>query len=521
MAVIDWRGDPFKIKSISRFKVDLVASFAGTGWAAAVQVACIPLYIKFLGIEAYGLIGFYLMLQSMLQVLDLGLSPTMNREMARYSIQPEKSAEARDLVRTLEVGYWLIGIAIGAVIVTAAPAIAKHWIKSGSFPVHDVQVAVMLMGVLSVFQWPTSFYQGGLIGLGQQVRYNGLAVFFTTVSNGGAIALLWHFAPTIQMFFLWLVVVNACKAVVLANILWTSLPSAGRSPRFDFSRVRAIRGFAAGMSGITLTSLLLTQIDKLLVSKLLSLKTLGYYTLAWTVASGFSLISGALFNVIFPRLSAQVAKGDEQGIRISYHRGSQLMAVIITPVAAVLCFFSFDLLRLWTRSTSTASATAPILRVLVIGSALNALLFLPYALQLAFGWTRLTLVMGLVSVAVVVPMLFPMTKYFGAVGAAAVWAGLNIANMLVAVPIMHRRLLRREVWGYFGDIALPLISVVAVAALGRMMVNHPSSPFATIAVLSSLWMVSVLMAVLAAPRIRSWALGALAEFGLRRWSTFP
>jgi len=178
VAVIDWRGDPFKIKSISRFKVDLVASFAGTGWAAAVQVACIPLYIKFLGIEAYGLIGFYLMLQSMLQVLDLGLSPTMNREMARYSIQPEKSAEARDLVRTLEVGYWLIGIAIGAVIVTAAPASAKHWIKSGSFPVHDVQVAVMLMGVLSVFQWPTSFYQGGLIGLGQQVRYNGLAVFF-------------------------------------------------------------------------------------------------------------------------------------------------------------------------------------------------------------------------------------------------------------------------------------------------------------------------------------------------------
>ena len=77
------------------------------------QMACVPLYIRFLGVEAYGLIGFYLMLQAILQVLDLGLSPTMNREMARYSVQPEKADEARDLVRTLELGYWLIGLMIG------------------------------------------------------------------------------------------------------------------------------------------------------------------------------------------------------------------------------------------------------------------------------------------------------------------------------------------------------------------------------------------------------------------------
>jgi len=45
-----------------------MANFAGTGWAALMQIVCIPLYIKFMGIEAYGLIGFYLVLQAMLQV---------------------------------------------------------------------------------------------------------------------------------------------------------------------------------------------------------------------------------------------------------------------------------------------------------------------------------------------------------------------------------------------------------------------------------------------------------------------
>jgi hypothetical protein len=59
---------PWKIKLTSGFKLDLAANFAGVGWSVLMQIACVPLYLKFLGIEAYGLIGFYLMLQAIFQV---------------------------------------------------------------------------------------------------------------------------------------------------------------------------------------------------------------------------------------------------------------------------------------------------------------------------------------------------------------------------------------------------------------------------------------------------------------------
>src|ERR1700679_3725463 len=157
---------------LPRFRHGLLANFAGSGWSAMMQLVCVPFYIKFMGIEAFGLIGFYLVFQSIAQILDLGLSPTINREMARYSVQPEKAAEARDLVRTLEAGYWLIGVVIGVVVLAAAPVIATHWIKAGTIPVRDVQRTVMLIGVLAVFQWPVSFYQGGLMGLRRQVLSN-------------------------------------------------------------------------------------------------------------------------------------------------------------------------------------------------------------------------------------------------------------------------------------------------------------------------------------------------------------
>src|SRR5580658_7723106 len=151
---------PWIIKSFSGLKLDLGANLTGSAWAMLLQLACIPLYIKFMGIEAYGLIGFYLMFQAMLNVLDLGLSPTMNREMARYSVQVGKADEARDLVRTLEVGYWFIGIVIGASMVVASPWVATHWIKASTIPVRSIRQSVALMGILALFQWPVSFYQG-------------------------------------------------------------------------------------------------------------------------------------------------------------------------------------------------------------------------------------------------------------------------------------------------------------------------------------------------------------------------
>src|SRR5450631_1026109 len=288
-----------------------------------VQLACVPLYIRFLGIEAYGLIGFYLMLQAMLQVLDLGVSPTINRAMARYSVQPEKADEARDLVRTLEVGYWLIGIVASVALVAASPWIATHWIKSSAVPVRTITQALILISVVAAFQWPVSFYQGGLMGLHKQVLFNIVRIISATVSNGGAVLVLWLVSPTIQAFFLWLIATNAIVVVLWTSFLWKNLPSATRATRFDFSLVRNLGRFAAGMSGIVAFSLILGQADKVILSRVFSLRVLSYYTIGGMFGAGLLMIVSSVFSIIYPRLSALVAQGDEQGIILLYHGSTQ------------------------------------------------------------------------------------------------------------------------------------------------------------------------------------------------------
>lgn len=487
-------------------KRNIIANFAGQGWAAVMALAFVPLYIKFLGIEAYGLIGFFAMLQGAFQILDLGLSQTMNREMARYSAIPDKAGEARDLVRTLELGYWAIGFVISIVVITASPFIAEHWIKPGTIPVKTIHHAVMIMGVVAAFQWPLSFYDGGLMGLQKQVLSNKIKIGISTLSSFGAIFILWKVSPTITAFFTWQIVVSALSLIFFTVSLWRSLPQADRPPVFNPNLLRNIWRFAAGMSGIALSAIILMQLDKVLLSKLLTLEMFGYYTLAGVASSVIPvMLVGPVFNALLPRFTSLAAINDDTTLKLLYHQGSQLMAVLVLPAAAVLAFFSFDILLLWTGNAKTAAIASPIVSVLVVGMALNALMTLPYALQISHGWTSIGLRINTFLIVTLVPAIYFMTIHYGAVGAAAVWVALNSIYMLIGVPFTHRRLLRGEMRRWFiGDVGPPLGAALLLAGIGRWLIASPMRPMVAFSILSAITLGTIAMASVVAPEIRTW-----------------
>lgn len=491
---------------MSRVKTNFFANLAGSGWSALVGLACTPLYIRFMGMEAYGLVGFYFLLQGIINILDLGLSPTMNREMARYSVMPDKAGEARDFVRTLEIGYWAAGILIGAAIYFAAPYIATHWIKAGDIPASEVQRAVTIMGVLAALQWPLSLYQGGLLGLQRQVLLNGISIATATLAGGGALLVLWLVSPTISVFFTWQIVIALLQTTITTIALWRCLPASGNPPRFEPGLLRSTWRFTAGMGGITLTALVLTQLDKVILSKLLPLKTFGYYVLAGVVAGGLtSVIITPMFNTIFPRFSSLVAQGEEKKLVEMYHGSTQVMAVLILPAAAVIALFSREILMLWTGNPEVVQNAAPIVSILVIGTALNGLMNLPFSLQLAYGWTKIGLVINSAFIFTLVPAILFMTLNYGAAGAALVWVALNGIYMAVGVPLTHRRILKGEALRWLTkDVGLPLAGTVVAASIGRVLINRPLPPFETLGALAIILACSMTSAALATPSFRTW-----------------
>jgi O-antigen/teichoic acid export membrane protein len=496
-----------KISSYSRAELNLLANFAGTAWTAVMQLAFVPIYVKLMGIEAYGLVGFYVVLQAALQVLDLGLSPSMNREMARYSTQPQKVREARDLVRTLEISYCAIGLCICLGVLCIASQLATHWIKGDALAPTIVREAVMSMGVLCALQWPLSFYQAGLMGLQRQVLLNGVHMVMSTFVNVGAVLILWLISPNIITFFLWRIVMTAVEAGVTRMLLWNSLPSSVERPRFDSDIIRNIGRFAAGMTGIAVSALVLTQLDKVILSKLLTLEIFGYYTLAGVVVTGLAAIAGPIFKVAFPLFSSMVASGNTKMLSESYHRSTQLMAVLVLPTAALIGFFSYDLFRLWTGNAVTAQNAAPIATVLVIGSALNALMYVPVSLQLAQGWTSLGLRLNLFLILVLVPSLLVLAKHYGPVGAAAGWAISQAMYIVLGLPLTHRHLLKGEAWQWISqDVGPALAMGILVPLIARQLITPTLAPVTSAASIALVGLTTFAGAAIATPQTRYWLL---------------
>ena len=157
-------------------------------------------------------------------------------------------------------------------------------------------------------------------------------------------------------------------------------------------------------------------------------------------------------------------------------RSEQVMAVMILPAAAVIAFFSREIMLLWTGSPEIAGNTAPIVSILVAGTALNGLMNLPYALQLSHGWTRIGLGINTVFIVTLVPAIVLTTTRFGAVGAASVWLGLNAIYMIIGIPLTHRRLLKGEALRWFTrDVGIPLAGSLIFAGSARMIFDDFSS----------------------------------------------
>ena len=61
-------------------KKNIIANYLGQGWRVLLGLVFIPLYIKHLGVEAYGLIGVFAILQAWLGLLDMGLKSALGRK---------------------------------------------------------------------------------------------------------------------------------------------------------------------------------------------------------------------------------------------------------------------------------------------------------------------------------------------------------------------------------------------------------------------------------------------------------
>lgn len=439
---------------------NVVANLAGRGWLAMIAITLTPMYVGILGVEAFGLVGAFTALQAIVVVFDLGLGLTLNRELARLRLQPNWTggARARDTIRTLEAVYWLVGLALTLVIVAGAGFASSNWFHTSALHRGAVTASVALMGIAIGAQWPSSLYFGGLLGLERQVAANAALAAIATIRGVGTLLVLWLISPTVEAFFLTQAFAGVVQTLVLRVRLQRSLPPTGQRSRFRLQILRDHWRFAADLTGISVFAAILTQMDKVVVSSLVSLQAFGYYALAATIAGGLYIFVSPVFSAVFPRLASVSSQSTDQEMARTYHTGAQLLSLLLLPPAIALITFAPEATYAWLGDSADHGSIVWLVRILAAGTTANGLMNMPYALMLATGWTRLPLVLNLSALVTVGPLIVFLTNTLGTLGGALAWLTYNVAYMLIGVPIMHRRLLAGHLrrW-YIADVGTPLL----------------------------------------------------------------
>lgn len=426
-----------------------------------------PLYLQYLGAEAYGLVGFFALMQAWMNLLDLGLSPTLARQ-AAYARGNNGFDVFKKLLKSFEVIFFTLALCIIITIYGNSGWIAQSWIKAESLDTKVLTYCVVLMGIMIGLRWFTGLYRSGINGLEDQVWLNTANIVITSFKFIGALLLLSFFTQKIQHFFEYQLVIAVVEVLVFATHFYRTLPKTKQSTPvilFDWPTVKNVAPFAISIAYTAGIWVLLTQTDKLILSGTLTLSEFGYFSLVALVAGGVTMISGPISQAIMPRLTLLFSQDKKNELLDLYSKASQFVTVISLSVALMVGLYAEPLIYAWAGNHEAAEWGAKILIWFALGNGLLSISAFQYYLQTAFGELKLHVIGSTVSAIIQVPLIYYAATNYGAIGAGIAWFSFRVIWFLIWFPIVHTKFVPGFHLNWLFKEILPIVLVTTATAL--------------------------------------------------------
>jgi len=494
-----------KVNKLKSLKINFFSSYFSNAAIALLGIIFVPIYLKYISAEGYGLIGVFTSLQVVLSVLDGGLGGALTREIASRSSNTNSDiSKTNNLVKTLEIVYWIIAAVVSLIAILLSPLLATYWVQPVNLSGSEITKVFSLLSLSLIFLFPIGFYSGGMIGLQKHLILNVLKVSFALLKNVGSVLVLIFMEEKLLSFFTWNLILTAFQAVTFKYVLWKCLGKSPKKPVFDKMELRAVSKYALGITGISITALILTQIDRIILSKVLLLDQFGYYTLACSLAVFIFQIIQPINQSFFPKFVTLISSQNTVALKENYRLAYQIASLLIIPAFLILAFFSEELLLLVTHDAQLSLKTKMVLSVLAVGNGLNSLLNVPHQLSLANGWTKYAFYQNLLLIFILTPLTIWLSLKYGALGGASSWLILNIIILFAGSWVIHKRLLKNEFFNWFiYGFSLPLfLNALFLFFMRRVITWDGTHKITTIAITFTYGFICLALNSLLLPEIR-------------------
>ncbi|CUV66430.1 O-antigen flippase Wzx [Sulfurovum sp. enrichment culture clone C5] len=422
-------------------KKNIMVSYASQTYVVLIGILILPFYIGTMGAEAYGLIGFFAILQTWFNLLDVGLIPTIGRETARMRAGAYDSITYIRLFRALNIIFILIAIIGSGILLITSGIIADKWLHAELLSISEIHFALKIMSISVALRWMSGLYRGVISGSEELVWLGGYNAIMVTLRFLIVFPVMWELGATITVFFTYQLAIAIVEFIGLLIKSKSLLPhitsSQANNIGWSIKPIKSILGFSLSIALTSVIWTLVTQTDKLIMSNLLSLTNYGYFTLAVLVASGIMMISSPISSAIMPRMVKLDAEGKYDDMIYIYRQSTQIVTVIAGSISIILAGFAEPILYVWTGDAYIASVAAPIMRLYAIGYGILAVGAFPYYLQYAKGKLKLHIIGNILFVLILMPTLFWATERYGMIGAGYAWLFVNLLYFAVWTYVVH------------------------------------------------------------------------------------
>ncbi|NJC09944.1 oligosaccharide flippase family protein [Polymorphobacter fuscus] len=490
-------------------KTNITTNLFAAVWVTVLTAVITPVQINLLGIESYGLIGFIATLQIVFSAFDLGLSSTLTREIAADT-SPGRRASS-ELIRTASTVYWGLAAAIALTLGLSAATVARLWFNAEALASDDLASALYLIIAYLALRWPIALYSGILAGLHRLDIVNLVKVITATLRNisGIIVIFIWRDVHA----FLWCLAANALIEIAA---YWFAALRAYHTSSFGFGisgpALRSVWKFSLNMGAISVLALIISQLDRLMASKLLPLDQFGYYSLAYNTAAVATIASAAISSAMLPSFSALQAPSDRAAILRRYADANRVILYVMGLATFPLIFFGDAILRLWI-GPAAAQGAYPAMAILALAFWVNGIVSNPYNIAVAMGRPDIPLRVSAFSAVPYAVLLWVGIGRYGGPGAAGGWLILMVAYVAALIPVVHARLLDIPIIGSLRTIILPF-GLLGVGSFGLPWLVIRSDPSFVPTVTSSVGALTVAVALYVS--IGYWLVGESLRSQFRR-----
>ncbi len=356
---------------------------------SAITIVTLPIAVRYLGAERYGVWVTATTVASWIAMLDLGIAATLTNSISTAFATDDKHLAARQTTNALAITLAVLGV-LG---IFAAFAWANlDWVRllNVSPQVSPWEVKTTVAIALGLVLLAPACTLGGKVLSGYQQTH-----LYNLVTTGGALAsvagliggVLLHF----RMPMLFLCTSGALTACGVAALIWVMFFfKPWLRPQLSYlnlAEMRCLIQDGAPLFLIQIASIVVFGTDNLVVSHYLGADQVTPYSVTLRLVTYAQFLPMFLFPPLWPAYAEADARGDYRWIRRTFILTIFGSLISMLSLLAVFVLFGKTIIRLWAGSAAVPSES--LLIAMSIWTLISALTGVQSCLLSAVGRARL------------------------------------------------------------------------------------------------------------------------------------